>query len=266
MATTTLPPEPSPSTVLDRYFDLPAIRQVPASRPLEWLRMGWTDLRRNVWLSATYGLVLALAGWELLLIAVPYPYLYTAVISGFMLVAPMLGAGLYEASRRQEQGMATGFLDSLGGWTRNGDAMALFGLLLALVAIAWERLSAILFALAYGGELSSVQSFVGTVFLSGNYVGLALAYVALGALVATLVFAMSAISVPMLVDREIDVLTAIATSLKAVRRNPAAMTVWAALLVALMVVGFTTLLVGMILLLPLAAHASWHAYRDLAQA
>jgi uncharacterized membrane protein len=77
---------------------------------------------------------------------------------------------------------------------------------------------------------------------------------------------MSAISVPMLVDREVDVLTAIAASLKAVRQNPAAMTLWAALLVALMVLGFCTLLVGMVVLLPLAAHASWHAYRDLTRA
>jgi uncharacterized membrane protein len=101
--------------------------------------------------------------------------------------------------------------------------MALFGLLLALIAIAWERLSAILFALFYGGELPSVQSFLGAVLLSGNYWGLVIAYVALGALLAALVFAMSAISAPMLVDREVDVVTAIATSLKAVRQNPAAM-------------------------------------------
>ncbi len=90
-----------------------------------------------------------------------------------------------------------------------------------------------------------------------------IAYVALGALLAALVFALSAISVPMLVDREVDVVTAIATSLKAVKQNPLAMALWAALLVALMALGFATLLLGMIALLPWVAHASWHAYRDL---
>ena len=87
----------------------------------------------------------------------------------------------------------------------------------------------------------------------------------IGALLAALVFAMSAISVPMLVDRKTDVATAIATSFRAVRLNLAAMTLWAALLVALMVIGFATLLLGMIVVLPWAAHASWHAYRDLMQ-
>jgi len=177
----------------------------------------------------------------------------------------LLAANVYEISRRQDKALATTFRDSLSCWARNGGSMALFGLVLALIAIAWERLSAILFALFYGGELPSVQSFLDTVLLSGSYWGLMIVYVALGALLAALVFAMSAISAPMLVDREVDVVTAIATSLKAVRQNPAAMALWAALLVALMALGFATLLLGMIILLPWAAHASWHAYRDLAQ-
>ena len=95
--------------------------------------------------------------------------------------------------------------------------------------------------------------------LSGNYCGLVIAYVALCGLLAALVFAMSAISVPMLVDREVDVITAVATSLKAVKQNPAAMVLWAALLVASMALGFATLLLAW------ATYASWHAYRDLAQ-
>jgi uncharacterized membrane protein len=265
MAPTTLPVEPAPSAGLDRHFSLPTIRHVPASQPLLWLRRGWQDLRSNASLSATYGLVFTVAGWSLLLFAAPRPYLFTAAVSGFMLVAPLLAAGLYEISRRQDEAMATTFRESLSCWTRNGGSMALFGLVLALVAIAWERLSAILFALFYGGELPSVGSFLNTVLLSGNYWGLVIAYVALGGLLAALVFAMSAISVPMLVDREVDVVTAVATSVKAVKQNPAAMALWAALLVALMALGFATLLLGMIVLLPWAAYASWHAYRDLTQ-
>jgi uncharacterized membrane protein len=257
--------EHSPPDVLDRHFRLPTIRHVPTSQPLVWLRMGWRDLRGNAVVSAGYGLVFTLAGYALLLFAEPRPYLFTAAVSGFMLIAPILAAGLFEVSRRQGKGMTTYFHESLEGWTRNGDSMALFGLVLALVAIAWERLSAILFALFYGGDAPSMQSFLGSVFLSSNYLGFVIAYVAIGAAVAALVFTMSVISVPMLVDRKVDVLTAIATSLKAVRQNPAAMVLWAALLVALMVLGFATLLLGMIILLPWAAHASWHAYRDLTQ-
>ena len=264
MAPTTLPFEQGPSPGLDRHFILPTIRHVPTSQPLVWLRRGWQDLRRNASLSAAYGFVFTVAGWLLLFFAEPRPYLFTAAVSGFMLVAPLLAASLCEISRRQDEALATTFRDSLSCWARNGGSIALFGLVLALIAIAWERLSAILFALFYGGELPSVQSFLAAVLLSGNYWGLVIAYVALGALLAALVFAMSAISAPMLVDREVDVVTAVATSLKAVRQNPAAMALWAALLVALMALGFATLLLGMIVLLPWAAHASWHAYRDLA--
>jgi uncharacterized membrane protein len=263
MASSPRPLESETSTGLDRHFSLPTIRHVPTNQPLEWLRLGWRDFRRNTSLSAIYGLVFTLAGYELLLLAEPRPYLFTVTISGFMLIAPMLAAGLYEISRRHDEGLTSRFRDSLQGWTRNGDSMAIFGLLLALVAIAWERLAAILFALFYGGDLPSVQSFVGTVFLSGNYLGFVVAYFVVGAFLAAVVFAMSAISIPMLVDRRIDVITAIATSLKAVRENPAAMALWAALLVALIVLGFATLLLGMIVVLPWAAHATWHAYRDL---
>jgi uncharacterized membrane protein len=255
--------EQGQSAGLDHDSDLPTIRLVPTTRPLDWLRMGWQDFRSNPLLSAGYGLVCTLAGYEILLLGAPHPYLFTAMVSGFMLIAPLLAAGLYEISRRHEDGMTTNFRQSLQAWTRNGDAMAIFGLVLVLVVIAWERLSAILFALFYGGDLPRIESFVATVFLSGNYLAFVIAYVVAGALLAALVFAMSAISVPMLVDREVDVVTAITTSLKAVRRNPPAMTLWAALLVALVVVGFATLLLGMIVLLPWAAHATWHAYRDL---
>src|SRR5262249_7985889 len=147
MAPTTLPAEPSPSDELDRHFSLPAVRGVPADQPFLWLSRGWQDLRRNKRLSFIYGLIFAVAGWLLLLFAAPRPYLFTTAVSGWMLVAPLLAAGLYEISRRQDQNMSTTFDDSLGCWLRNGGSMALYGLILALIGIAWERSSAILFAL-----------------------------------------------------------------------------------------------------------------------
>jgi len=108
-----------------------------------------------------------------------------------------------------------------------------------------------------------VDSCFSTVFLSGDYWSFVIAYVGTGAVLASVVYAMSAISVPALVDRRIDVATAIATSIKAVWQNPAPMALWATLLALMMALGFATLLVGMIVLLPWAAHASWHAYRGL---
>jgi uncharacterized membrane protein len=264
MRSTEVSLDPSRPSGLDRHFTLPAIRRVPARQPFVWLRRGWNDLRCNLRVDAAYGIAFALGGGALLFLAGPRPYLFTAVVSGFMLLAPILAAGLYEVSRRQGEGLTTGLRQSLDGWTRNADSIEMFGLLLVLIAIGWERLSAILFALFYTGDLPSVQTFFRSVFLSGDYAAFVLTYVAIGALLAAAVFAMSAISVPMLVDRKVDILTAIATSLEAVRRNMPAMALWAVLLVALTAVGFATLLVGMIVVVPWMAHASWHAYRDLA--
>jgi uncharacterized membrane protein len=254
-----------PSGGLERHFTLPTIRQVPIGRPFTWLRLGWQDLRSNMPLSISYGLVFALAGWSILLFTAPRPYLFTASISGFMLIAPLLAAGLYEISRRHGQGLETHFPQSLEGWSYNGASIALFGLLLALIAIAWERVSAILFALLYGEGAPDLQSFVSEVFLSGAHWSFVIAYVVVGGVLAAIVFAMSAISAPMLVDRGVDVFTAVATSLRAVRRNLPAMALWAALIAILTAIGFATALIGLIVLLPWIAHATWHAYRDLAQ-
>ena len=122
---------------------------------------------------------------------------------------------------------------------------------------------AILFALFYGGELPAVEDFFASVFLSDAFVPFVVAYVLVGALVATAVFVLTAIAIPMLADRDVDAFTAMATSVKAVRTNPGAMAVWALLLAAMMAVGFATVLLGMIVLLPWAGYATWHAYRDL---
>ena len=148
MTETSLPGRFGAYTAMDRHFTLPGIRRVTATRPFRWLRLGWRDWRRNPLSSAIYGLAFALGGVVLLHLARAWPYLFTAAMSGFMLVAPILAAGLYEISRRAEHGRRTRVAESLRGWTRNGDSMALAGLALVLVAIAWERLSAILFALA----------------------------------------------------------------------------------------------------------------------
>ncbi len=263
MTETSLPGRFGAYTAMDRHFTLPGIRRVTATRPFRWLRLGWRDWRRNPLSSAIYGLAFALVGAVLLHLARAWPYLFTAAVSGFMLVAPILAAGLYEISRRAEHGRRTRVAESLRGWTRNGDSMALAGLALVLVAIAWERLSAILFALSYGGELPAVEDFFASVFLSDAFVPFVVAYVLVGALIATAVFVLTAIAIPMLADRDVDAFTAMAASVKAVRTNPGAMALWALLLATMVAVGFATLLLGMIVLLPWAGYATWHAYRDL---
>ncbi|NLD70984.1 MAG: DUF2189 domain-containing protein [Limnobacter sp.] len=254
-----------PATGLDRHFDLPVIRQVGAGRPFHWLARGWDDLTRAPTASFAHGLVFALLGLLVLQLARSSPYLFPSAVFGFLLVGPLVAAGLYEISRRHETGATVGFGDSLRAWRRNGGAMGLYAAMMGLTAIAWERMSAIVFALLYGGTAPGLPTFLSDVFLSGNYLALAAAWMLIGAAMAVVVFSVSAIAAPMLVDRDVDAATAMATSVKAIGTNPAAKLVWAALIVALVAVGFATMLVGMVVLLPLLGHATWHAYRDLVE-
>lgn len=252
-----------PLSSLDQHFHLPHIREVDPSRPFQWLRMGWSDMRDNLGASLAYGLVFAAIGYAILSYAAVMPYLFTAAISGFFLVGPLAAAGLYEISRRHEQGQPSTFRASLRGLSRHGDSLMYFGAFLAISLISWERISAILFALFYEGAVPDLSNFFRDVFLSGNYLHFVVAYVVIGGVLAGVVFSLSVVAVPMLMDRDIDTISAAMTSAKAVGLNLGAMAVWAGLIVVLVAVGFATMMIGMVILLPLLGHATWHAYRDL---
>ncbi len=250
---------------LDRHFSLPRIREVDAARPLHWLRLGWDDLRENAFSSIAYGVFFSFLGFLILAYASTRPYLITASISGFFLVGPLAAAGLYEISRRAGSGQDAGLAASLRGIGNRRESLFSIGIFLAFTLIAWERISAILFALLVPEGVAELDGFFRTVFLSGEHLGFVASYVLLGGLLAALVFALTVVAVPMLMDRETDLVTAMMTSLRAVQINPQAMTVWAGSIVVLVAIGFATLMIGLILLLPLLGHATWHAYRDLVE-
>lgn len=248
------------------------LRRIDTDRPFVWLQAGWQDIKANPIASIAYGLLFAVCGDIILLLAVPNPHLFTLAASGFFLVAPLLAAGLYEISRRRERGQDTTFAESLAGWRRNGESIALFGLGLAMIGVLWERLSAILFALFYAGNGDvgmGIVAFMNTVVLSGDNIAFVSAWFLAGGILALFTFALAAISVPMLLDRDNehggDLVTAMMTSLRAVLLNLDAMFLWAMIIVTLTLVGFVTLLFGLIVLMPLLGHASWHAYRDLVE-
>ncbi|WP_153129812.1 DUF2189 domain-containing protein [Dechloromonas hortensis] len=244
---------------------LPAIRQVGWDRPFSWLMAGVDDLKANPLPSLAYGLLFALGGDLIILATLRYPYLVTVAISGFFLVAPLLAAGLYELSRQTARGKKPLFIDSLRCYRRNGQSLAMFGLLIALAVVFWERFSAIAFALLGPTSSGDTGIFLSRIIFSGEHDLFALTWLALGGLLALLVFALSVISVPMMLDQESDFVTAMATSLQACLDNPGPLLLWAAIIVALTLVGFATALFGLILIMPILGHASWHAYRELVE-
>lgn len=251
-----------PFNTLDRHFQLPHVRSVSPGEPFEWLRQGWQDLRENAAASLSYGAIFTLAGYAILAWASDLPYLFTAAISGFFLVAPLLAAGLYEISRRHARGEKATFLESVAGLRDESGQLLAFGAFLAFALIGWERISAILFALFYVEGTADIGHFFRDLLLSGQYTSFVIAYFLVGGVIAAVVFALSAVSVPMLIDREVDIVTAMMASLRAVAVNLRAMALWALLIVALVAIGFATV-VGLAVLLPWLGHATWHAYKDL---
>ena len=244
---------------------LPTIRQISWRRPFFWLLAGWRDLKANPLPSLAYGILFALGGDLILLSIIRHPHLVSVAVSGFFLVAPLLAAGLYELSRRTAQGERIMFIDSLRCFRRNGQSLAFFGLFLGLVAILWERFSAIAFALLGAGNGLDTGAFLKGIVFSGEHDAFVAIWFTLGAMLALIVFALAVVAVPMLLDRNSDIVTAMMTSLQACIANTGPLLLWAVLIVTLTLTGFATFLFGLLLIMPILGHASWHAYRELVE-
>ncbi len=244
---------------------LPRVRHVQPDQALHWLRAGWQDVRANPLPSLAYGLLFALAGDVIILALLDHPHLLTVAISGFFLVAPLLSAGLYVLSRSLEQGEKLLFVDSIMGLRRNGQSLAIFGLILALIALFWERVTAVAFALIAIDSSAGASAFLGEILFSGEHLAFTLTWFALGGLLALFVFALSVVSVPLMLDRDTDVATAMVTSVRAFTRNGPPLLLWSGIIVGLTLLGFITFLFGLVIIMPILGHASWHAYRDLVE-
>lgn len=245
----------------------PVVRRVAGDAPWVWLGRGWSDLWRRPALSLGYGLVAAIGG-ALLAVGLAQAERLAVVLplaAGFMIVGPMLAVGLYEMSRRYESGQPFGWRDVVFVATRSPVQLALVGGLLAFFLLAWLRIAALLFALFHGAgrDVPPFDVWFHDLFFTIEGVAFMAVGCAVGGALAILAFAMAAVSVPLLLARDIDVVTAVLTSIRSVTANPGAMLVWAWLILLLVTFGMATLFVGLIITFPLVGHATWHAYRDL---
>ncbi|SEA71793.1 DUF2189 domain-containing protein [Variovorax sp. YR216] len=245
------------------YLEAPAVRRVSVLRAFAWLRSGARDLVFRPGVSFGIGAVVAVVGLILMAATWQATYLAPALLGGFLLVAPFVAMPLYALSRQREQSAKPDSTLAFRAWKGNADSIALFGLVLVLAYLAWERLAAIVFALFYTEQVQHVPHLPPALLLSGQAPSLVLAFLAVGATVAVLVFALGVVSVPLLMDRPMDVITAALTSLRCCARNPGAMLLWAALIATLTALGFATFMLGLIVIFPWLAHASWHAYREM---
>lgn len=243
----------------------PLVHRVPLRRPLRWLALGWRDFRRTWVTSVIHGALVGIGAWVILAITLEYWYLLPGAFSGFLLVGPILATGLYEVSRRLELGERPGMAEAISAWRRGTRPLVWLGLILVLAGTAWVLVSAVLFALFVHEPLNGVRDVVRYIVLSEGS-NLFAVWIMLGGVGAALVFAATVVSAPMLLDRDTDMPTAIATSVNAVSENPHAMALWAAIIMLASVLALLTLAIGFVLIIPVIGNATWHAYRDLVDA
>ena len=241
---------------------VPTVRTVLMAAPLRWLAAGWRDFRAHPLPSAFYGGCFALMGY-LIYFVFGHAYQYvSALVTGFFLVGPFLAIGLYDLSRRDEQGKPAWLAPTLDAWRPNVGAVGIFALVLTVILLVWARASLVVFALFFTYEMPDLHGFLAQV-LSFKHAEFLLAYFCVGGFFATLVFAISVVSVPMMLDRDTDGIVAALTSLRAFAANVPVMIGWGVLIVLLTGIGFATWFLGLVVAVPIIGHATWHAYREL---
>ena len=229
-------------------------RELPIGAAFGWLRSGWSDFKNAGSISLIYGLFVFLVSISVAWLAWRLGgfVLLISVLSGFVFVAPMLAFGLYSVSRQLCEGKQA----SLGHTVRAikrplGNAMV-FTLVLLIVFLLWARagmMVQVFFPFGRDPEWAHIVTFL----LIGS---------AVGSIFASVSFAASVFSLPMIANRDVDVITAVISSVNAVLRNKPAMILWAFLISSMTLIGFLTAGIGLIVIIPWLAYATWHGYRE----
>jgi uncharacterized membrane protein len=238
----------------------PQVRSVPVHAPLTWLRRGIHDLLRAWPSSLALGLLFTGIGYAITHHAWNHAHMVMFLSSGFLLVAPFLALGFYALSKRLESGHGGTVPASMRG---NLESIGMYGLTLAFILSIWERLSALMVGLFYQGNLVVGETISLGALFSADNLNFMLPWTLSGAILAGFVFCISLITLPLLMDRKVDFITAMGVSLRAAKLNPVPMLLWAVTIVLLVALGEAIWFMGLAVILPILGHATWHAYRDL---
>lgn len=241
----------------------PTIRSgLPLSAPLDWIRAGMQDLRACRGASLFYGVCFALGGILVILTlrnAVP---LVSGLITGTLLIGPLFAIGLYELSRQCERKEKPALRPSLLAWRGPLSAVAVYSFIVIIIYLVWARAGLVVFALFYDGGMPTLSSLL-TMLLRFNNPSFLIAYFLVGGFFATLVFSVSVVSIPLMLDRDQDAITSMIASFLALARNPLVLLLWGFLITLLIAFGILLGYLGLIVTGPLVGHATWHAFRAL---
>ena len=256
-------------------MDLPVPLSVGLMQPLGWLVLGWKDMCRAPALSLAHGLCLTLFGLLILWIGHDRFWLMAGALSGFLVMGPVVATSLYAISRALERGEPVGWRLVRHTWSHwqqghsklGNDYWCLvqFGVLLSISATGWVLVSASLITVMSPVRVATPMDFVQHVVLARDGQLFAI-WLALGSFLAAPIFASSVVAMPLMLDRRVTVRQAVLTSWLAVLANPVPLALWAALIVLLTLLGLGSWLLGLVAVMPLLGHASWHAYHDLVDA
>lgn len=228
--------------------------------PFRWLAAGWRDLLVHPSIGLFYGLCFWLMASALAAVFRAKPEYTLSLVSGCLLLGPFLAMGLYEVSRRRERGLKPDFKSSLTCWAAHIRSMGLLVLVLIVLEMLWGRASLVVFAVFFNTGMPSSTGVMDAIFNPDNWEFVAV-YLAVGGVFAALVFSFSVVSIPMILDRDTDAITAAIHSMRVVFANPGVLLLWGVLITLLIMLALLPWALGLILVGPVLGHASWHAYR-----
>ena len=241
---------------------VPEIGHLTVTEIYAALRAGWRDFLAAPVFGIAFSAVYVAMGFFLLILGAG-TFLWTLALSlGFPLVAPFAAVGLYEVSRRLEAGIPLVWSEILSVVIREKDRqLPWIGVILLMIFLFWSFFAHMLFALFMGlSTLTNISSSYDAL-LTGNGLTMIAIQVLVGAATAFLTFSLTVVSLPLLLEKELDFVTAMLTSIRAVRQNLGVMLLWAATIAGLLFLGMLPLFLGLFVALPVLGHATWHIYR-----
>lgn len=261
----------SPTDSMGHPLEAPSyrIRKIDGAVPWTWLERGYKDLYRSHFLGCAHGAWYAILGFALTTLLWWHDILYVSLplAATFTLIGPLAAVGIYQISKDLSEGRRPSFGRSLLAWRANPTQIALIGVALLLLALAWMRIALLMFMLFFSENPPGPEAtLMLDALVTDEGVPLLVAGVLVGGALAFVAFAISAVSIPYLLDQpEQHVFQAIFVSIRAIRENLWPMMIWAVLVAVALAAGLVTAYVGLIFTVPIIGHATWHAYKDLVE-
>ncbi len=259
--------EPSvPVPTSKELFQSYEVNQVKMTDIKKWLTKGLMDLKNKPLASISYGLVFALVGIVLSFAAQANPVFVASSATGFLLAGPFLAIGLYDISRRIEKGKQPTSKHSITAINKNLIHISIYAIALGFVMTMWIRISTLVVGFSVNDAIVTDEGYLAlfkSLMLMDNGFSLIFGLFFVGLIFAVIAFATGVATLPMLMDKKVDIVTACSTSIRAVLKNPVVMAAWAFAIAVTIGLGIATSYIGLVILMPLISYASWHAYRDL---